>query len=564
MNFLEITYSQLKNSVETFLRKEYDKVGEVYSSVASPYGQVLHIVYSLFELSILYLKRAIGQFDIRDEQNPQVTDFTALIAGHNKTRATSASGTLQLKLKNQTNVADDIAQAKITISNRLTVKNETNGLDYTVDLGGSDRVTYDLTRTKDIYVNIIQGRWVTSTLTGNGEKSQTYRINTENNKSVEQFNYQLKVNGQIWEPKKHLWDILENEEAYVVTTDLNGGAIIIFGNENFGKVPQLGDRIDFSYIESDGSAGNIFRRTINDWSWDNTIFDGNGETINVNNFFDTFIMTDINFGSDGESSNYTRTLLPLSTNNYVLALPRHYAYYIKRLGVFSHVNAYLDENDVIRVVATPNIKLFKEKNIDYFNLDDETFILDDYEKNKIDQYLKAQGTIRLTQRYEITAPTLKYYVVNIYVRPFEGSVETSISDQIYDIVSDFFLSFNRVDRISKKDLLVKISEISEIDSVDLNFKSKENEDYHRTMIEKIRRTNPSSTNTKINYDRNKALGLDPKLGDIVFKENEFPVLKGGWIDRNRVFYNRSLNSGFGPINIYFKGKTPLENKQAKQ
>jgi hypothetical protein len=67
-------------------------------------------------------------------------------------------------------------------------------------------------------------------------------------------------------------------------------------------------------------------------------------------------------------------------------LPQQYAYQIKRLGVFSHVNAYSDNYGTVFIVATPNIKLFKNANANYFNVDIKAFELDDYEKQKIDQW----------------------------------------------------------------------------------------------------------------------------------------------------------------------------------
>ena len=74
-----------------------------------------------------------------------------------------------------------------------------------------------------------------------------------------------------------------------------------------------------------------------------------------------------------------KNLIPLNTNNFVLALPQQYAYAIRKLGVFSHVNAY-EQNGTIRIVATPNIRIFKNQNSDYFTTNIDAFTLDDFEK----------------------------------------------------------------------------------------------------------------------------------------------------------------------------------------
>ena len=56
-----------------------------------------------------------------------------------------------------------------------------------------------------------------------------------------------------------------------------------------------------------------------------------------------------------------------------------------------------------------------DKNADYFSVDVNAFTLDNYEKSKIDKYLRSNGNIQLTRKYSITSPDLSYYVMNIFV-----------------------------------------------------------------------------------------------------------------------------------------------------
>ena len=63
-----------------------------------------------------------------------------------------------------------------------------------------------------------------------------------------------------------------------------------------------------------------------------------------------------------------------------------------------------------------------------------------------------------------------------------------------------------------------------------------------------------------NYNPNLIIGVDPTLGDILFKDNEYPIIRGGWVDRNGISYEENLsNAGPGPINIFIKGFTKREN-----
>ena len=131
--------------------------------------------------------------------------------------------------------------------------------------------------------------------------------------------------------------------------------------------------------------GNVFRRTQNDWRFVDDAYDGRGGTVDISKLFNIYIYNDINFGADGETTAFTRSLLPMVSNNYILALPQQYAYEIKKLGVFSHVNAY-EKSGTIFIALTPNINLFKNQNSDYFTIDIKAFSLDIYEKDKINKY----------------------------------------------------------------------------------------------------------------------------------------------------------------------------------
>jgi hypothetical protein len=140
--------------------------------------------------------------------------------------------------------------------------------------------------------------------------------------------------------------MIPDEKACVARTGFNGGLDIIFGNGSFGMNPPLGSTIDVIHLITNGQDGNIFRRTVNDWKFVDDILDGYGNPVEVTKIFDVLIFNDINFGANKESITFTKNILPIVSNNFVLGLPQQYAYEIKKLGVFSHVNAY-EDNSII-------------------------------------------------------------------------------------------------------------------------------------------------------------------------------------------------------------------------
>ena len=120
------------------------------------------------------------------------------------------------------------------------------------------------------------------------------------------------------------------------------------------------------------------------------------------------------------------------------------------------MNAY-EDSGVIYIVACPNVKLFKNRNSDYFTVDIAAFQLDDYEKSKINKYLKTNGNIQISRKWRIDSPVLSYYVINIFVIRYSDATDDSVSSQIIDKVSEYFLNFNRIDRVPKSDLVASIS-----------------------------------------------------------------------------------------------------------
>lgn len=562
MNFSEITFNKLRGEIERYLSDTFNKASILYSP-ASPYGQILSVMENLHQLSFVYLKNAINQFDLSlpNSNNKKIVRNAAISAGHIPGRSISATGTLRFHVKSDVDIEKEIPGSRITLFDKTTIKNKQNGLEYIINLG-AEKLSYKITPGFQFFVNITQGKWDSQTLTGAGQPNQTFGIpNPGGQKEIENFNFRVTVNGDLWAAKKHIYDMLPDEQACVVRTGFNGGIDVIFGNGGFGAIPPLNSEIVVSYIISDGSLGSVFRRTINDWKLVDDVFDGFGNTIDLSRIFDIYIHTDVNFGADSESVQFTKNILPIVSNNFVLGLPQQYAYEIKKLGVFSHVNAY-EKDGIIHVVATPNIKLFKNQNANYFSIDKRAFELDTYEKIKIDKYLRTAGNIQLTRKYKIVAPVLSYYTMNVFVMTYSDAIDDNVNSQIYDKISEYFLNLGRLGRIPKLDIIKELSTINDIHSVDIQFVCKKNEDYHRTnMLADANRRSKLDAKNKlklskpfIGYDKNKVLGIDPVLGDILFESEELPIIRGGWVDRNNIFYSDDLTTnGFNSVNIIKKG-----------
>lgn len=568
--FTEITFANIKSQIENYLKQEYNTSNILFSE-ASPYGQILFVVENLFQLSLLYLKNAIKNLDLSENNatNSKVIRSAARIAGYIPGRGISSSGALLMTVKLTTDIASNIPGGRITLFNQQTLKNKTNSLYYTINLS-EDKQTFFITKSSQIYLNIIQGKWTTTSFTGTGDINQTFNINVRGSQDIENFNVQVIVDGVYWTTKTWLYDLAADEQACVVLTGFNGGVDVIFGNGAFGAIPRAGANILVNYLLTDGANGNIFRRTSNDWQFVDSAIDGFGNSIDVTKYFDIAIYNDINFGTNAETTQFIKNMLPVSSNNFILALPQQYAFAIKRLGVFSYVNAY-ERYGSIYIMVTPNIVLFKNQNSNYFSIPLAAFQLDSYEISKIDNYLKANGNIMISRRYTIQSPLLSLYILNVFVITYSDSTQDNVTYQIHNTISNYFLDLTKIGRVPKADIIAALTDIKDIYSVDVNFVSRKNEDYHAANKARINYSQSTAEGTfqlstvqsNLGYTASTVLGIDPILGDIIFESNEIPVIKGGWYDRNDIYYSDDINaSGLKSVNIFYQSTVDASQRPA--
>jgi hypothetical protein len=152
---------------------------------------------------------------------------------------------------------------------------------------------------------------------------------------------------------------------------------------------------------------------------------------------------------------------------------------------------------------------------------------------------------------------------------WSDAIDENVNSQIVDTISEYFLDLNKIDRIPKSEIISKLSTIQDIHSVDISFVCRENEDYHRqAMLDDQNRRNQFAAQDSLNlnrpsstYDSKKMIGIDSTLGDIVFNPSDIPIIRGGWYDRNNIYYSDDIeSSGLKSVNIIKKGTVDIKNK----
>jgi len=526
---IELKYDDLSNQITNWLKSIYNRSGLNFNS-ASPYGQIINVLKELFQHNLLYLKNAVNVLDIEKTQNKKLAQQTSRIAGHNPGRAISATGTLKFELKSGVNISEEIKDAVVIIENGLTLKNNTNSLKYSVALTSERNIFPISLANNKFYIPIVQGVYETQSFTGSGKENQSYSVNIPGNKQVENFRFNITYNGTNLRVYDGMWDMSPGTLSCFTRSGFNGGLDIYFGNKNYGFIPTQGSVISVKYLVSDGSEGEILNPQANDFKIEGEVKDGQGNTIDMSKLFNIYIESDVNFGSDGETLEFTKSAIPFVSRNFVLGTPSQFIFHLRKLNMFSKVNAYnmLEDNNFsvtdtmiedslkkltndikrnqnrskiladinnvnnlyskyknnlndneIYLYLIPDITKYFNDNINYFNVPFDVFYLDQDEQDKIMKYLRQLGTLSMTTEVKIVQPKINRYVMHVYIRRFDYANEDTIRQEIIARSSEYLLTNNRFDRIPKSDFVSMFKGIDGVDSASVFFVSKKNEDYHR-------------------------------------------------------------------------------------
>lgn len=584
INKTRILGDELKTDIQNFLIREYNKKS-INFGPASPYGQILTVLQELNDMQYFYLEDALNERNVYTAFKKKSIYGLSRLTGHNPHRGSSARGEISIKFK--PGAANEIPGNNIQINNYTKLICETNNKFYTILLN-SDNVILPKTSSDIFRFNIIEGSITTNTFNGNNENLQSYNVPSRF-EIIDQFFVKVFVNGQEMTIKESLYDIRQNENAVIVKTGINGGIDIYFGNEDYGYIPKLGELIEVQWVKSSGLAGNITvpsKDVVIKFAEE--VFDGFDGSLDLNELFDISVTKSITMGSNGEDKELTKQLLNKNSRSLVLANPDNYKHFLSRYSQFKYVNAYnkiggdyLDDNNIVYLTVLPDITLKIQSGGEYFNSDESIFLLTDDEKTAIYRTIAESGQQLISTELVIQTPETKRYATNIFIKVFEDILsEDVIKAEVVEKIGTYFLNFQRRNVIPRSDLVKIVEEIEGVDSVYVEFVSEENETALRNgfYYKKIKYTDEQKKQNTLNITNssildNLSLGNsvetekqifleeneDPNLGlddfgDISITEDQLPLVRGGFLDRNSVLYEQGYQSDkLCGVNIIISG-----------
>ena len=561
LNTTRTVAQDIVTDAKTYISRVYNRAGTLLTS-ASPFSQILEVMSEIGELLMFYVEDATVEQNIYTAQQPESIYGLSRLAGHDPTRGFAAFGEITFRWAAGVDLSKVIGDA-INIPANTKIKFDANGLNYMLRTS-KDQFRIEKSNSSTFTCSIIQGEIESQTVTGTGEKLQSFNIQTGG--LTDHNLVSVSVNGELWTKFNSLYEMLPSDKGYIIKTGIGGGLDVYFGNGNFGMMPVSGSSIGIEYIKHDGVKGNLDDASDLTFKWVDEGSDALGNSYDLNKFLQASVTSSPKMGGDRESTEFTKLIAPMASKSFVLATPDHYEYFLGRYGIFSYIDAYntvddqyIDDDNVIYIFAIPDVKRKLAKNLDYFSLPINEMFFDANEYSAMAGVLQESGQQMVTTEVKFVEPKARYYSMDISVRYFEGFRKEDIFNDIRDVVSNYLLNVTRRDKLPKSDIIYILEEVEGVDAVNVTFVSKTEETarrlgYYESITTKVVPQQPVvledigngkqkfvffkkiqevelvniSANDPIPAD---VVGLD-EYGDIIMEKEEVAVFRGGWLDRD--------------------------------
>lgn len=537
MNIYSITavkIQELFNSAFEFFGKKF-QLDRRNFSMSSAWGQLLNAMHELTRLNLFYVEDAVTELNVSTALRESSIRGLSTLTGHVPFLGNTANGTIIIS-KRPNSV--DLNTANVIIPNNTTLYNRNTGLEYFIALD-QDYIILTNDNIEPVELKIKQGRVESQTVTGTGEMLQTFNFTSKDYFDYDEID--VYVNDEKWSRVNSLFEMSYQSKEYYVNSSITGGITIFFGNELSGAVPELGSIIRVQYIRHNGESGNLMNNAR--FEFIDPITDTIGNEVDFLQTFSISVKNDIMFGSNPEPIELTRRLMNRVDRSNILYTADSFEVFLKRFNLFSTVHAYkktgdniIQDDNIVYILLIPDIQKRIKKSLNYYRVPLDYFKITSDEKNRIRKMIEASGRKPSQIEISITDPVIRKYVINIDVilHPEFSTQREIVKNNIKESIANYFLYNERFDRIPRSDLIRVLENVPGIDSVSVTLICERNE--------QNKKNNPGTT---------ELIGID-SFNDIILKENEVAVLRGGWSDASGVHYTDDPNADISMINISFR------------
>lgn len=535
--FLRDTYT----NVGTFSRsiREYiDKnIPNRFKSISNIFNLQLDVTQDISTLHLLRQETAENELNIFTAQNESNIRGLSQLTGHNPVLPISSRGSIRLSI-----VSSGLQEfgRQIMLEPDAVFICNNNGLEYILEREETVRID---TNAPYIFLTLVEGKRSTQTFVVDADDNKIgenlYTINLDDTLNIEHYMLKVYVNNELWTKSDSLRDMVSGEKTYLKRVGYGNQLDLIFGNGINGKKLTSGDVVKVEYLLTNGEAGNLQ----NDAEFEITtgLKDIQNNEINAKQYFNVVRESGFLLGSNGESSEVTRAMTGFSSRSLSFARPEYMVSYLSRLSILSHVSSWTDQDDLLfNILALP--KLIFPSSREYLQVDEEKFKLNTEQKESIKKMIEASRRQWVSTEIVFQDPTIKKYALYVFVDNSIIYDKLDLKYKVENAISEIMLSktYGDVDKdvsndlISRSDFVNALYDMSDINTVNIDIISEENElalinTYYNKTETVIEGSSKIKKTVKVNLEdgENPNLGLS-QIGDIKTDKNEIPILRGGF------------------------------------
>lgn len=520
------------------------KQAKTLFSASSAYGQIILVLTNLSQLIFYYIEDSITELNINDATRSSSIYGLARLTGHDPTRAVAAVGRVSLIQKK--GVAQ-VEGGSIILSTHSKLQCLNNFLPFIADFQSSElRVLHDYTYVVDCIVR--QGVIDQQYFQGTGEPIQSFEVSYRQGQMIDNQFVNVYVNGDLWQNYESFYDMPADQKCCMIKTGITSGLDIYFGNGAQGGIPQFGAEIVVEYLVTSGLAGSMdgINPEAVQFKAIDVAYDNRGNEHNMSELFNVLCTETPDMGSNPEPIEITKLIAPKTSRSLIFAHPDNYVSYFSRFNTFSLVHAWtknfdedLSDDNVVYIMLIPDISKKFRSGENYFSINEDRFLLNAGQQRKIIKMLDESGKKIVKLSTKLVNPNIKRFVIYVNLILFEDAGDdTIVKNEVLDQIGDYFATTKRRDRIPRSDLIRIVEDVEGVDSATVQFISQEEEE--ASMLGKT---------------------IKPVLddfGDILIKDGDLAIVRGGWMDRRHNTYEKGLSSTSpGCVNVAIRGRSPV-------
>lgn len=523
---LETSFERYDLSVKNYLTKVLSSIGEKYSN-SQIYQIIFNAIKGIMQNAMFYIEDSLSEQNVETAYRKSSLYSLAKLSGFEPYYGSAATGILNCTVQVSKGIQD---ATKIYISNGTKLVNNTTGYNYICYLP-SDYYIIDLSRPLlSNQIKIIQGSWRNAHYISKGEPLETVHVTTLGMYDKEYI--EVTVDGKKYNIQSCLYDMSENGEECIVSAGYDNTLDIIFGNGVHGKQLKSGQTISVKYIVHNGALGNISLSDEYNFTFTSQLMNDKNEVVKDNSVLNLNLSTSISGGSNPDTTDDIRHMIGYNSRSLVLANENNYKLFFKRFSFIGYNNVWSESNSlIVNAVCLTNYKdNIKEYN-DYFNINANSLLLSEYQKEMILNSLNSSNKTYAGVSLNFIDPIIYKYAIICYVKVNSTYNKDVTKELINKTIAEYFMNLPvNTNFVSKSDLIKYILDnIEYVTAIDLTFIS--------DMYERAYYNNYYYTYKKINvdgeykyeytknvFDKFNTLGLDD-LGNIKLNSLfEIPII----------------------------------------